>query len=103
MLSELIISGLLVFGGLYWFSAQRVRELAFQATQRYCLQAEVQLLDEYVALTRLWFVRDRTGTLRIQRCYQFEFSSTGDERYVGVCMMLGQQLQAIQLDAYRIS
>lgn len=103
MLDELIISGFLLLGAFYWLSSQRVRELALHATKSYCLNAEVQLLDEYVALNHLWLVRDKTGQLKIQRRYQFEFSSTGNERYNGVCTMLGQQLESIQLEAYRIN
>ncbi len=102
MIDELIFSGLLLLAAFYWLNAQRIKELALQATKAYCFNAEVQLLDEYVALNRLGLIRDKAGKLKIQRRYQFEFSSTGNERYNGVCTMLGHQLESIQLEAYRI-
>jgi hypothetical protein len=102
MLDDLLFSGLLITAALYWLHIKRINELAFHATKAYCHNAEVQLLDEYVALSKLWFARDQRGKLRLLRSYQFEFSSTGNERYQGVCTMLGLVVQSIQLDAYRI-
>ena len=58
------------------------------------------LLDEYVALNGQWLKRDEHGKLKVWRSYQFEFSSTGDERYAGKAIMLGRQVLSIQLDPY---
>ncbi len=74
MVNELIFSGLLLPAAFSWLNAQRIKELALQATKAYCFNAEVQLLDKYVALNKLWLIRDKAGKLKIQRRYQFEFS-----------------------------
>jgi len=88
--------------GFYWSSAMKAREIAFMAANVYCQKMDVYLLDEYVALNGQWFKRDEGGKLKAWRSYQFEFSSTGDERYHGKVIMLGRKVTKIQLDPYKI-
>lgn len=59
------------------------------------------MLDEYVALNRIRLRRDQSGKIRLQRTFLFEFSSTGNERYNGVCIMLGQRAESIRMEPYR--
>ncbi len=68
----------------------------------HCLNMEVQLLDEYVALNGTRLKRDRAGKMRLQRTFLFEFSSTGNERYNGVCIMQGLRVESIQMEPYRL-
>ncbi|HIF54400.1 MAG TPA: DUF3301 domain-containing protein, partial [Methylococcaceae bacterium] len=49
-----------------------------------------------------WLKRNEQGKFMGWRSYQFEFTSTGEERYHGKVIMLGRQVINIQLDAYRI-
>lgn len=99
---ELFFIILLVVIGLYWSNAMKAREIALYAVKNHCQQMDVQLLDEYVALNGLWPKRDDQGKLKAWRSYQFEFSSTGDERYNGKVVMLGMKILSIQLDPYKI-
>ena len=46
--------------------------------------------------------RDGDGQLRIARTYTFEFSDTGNNRRHGAIVMLGGELQDLQLEPYRI-
>ncbi len=101
MLDDLILIALLLGVYLYWFSGQRIKEIAFQAVRTHCLNQDVQMLDEYVALNRVRLRRDQTGKIRLQRTFLFEFSSTGNERYNGVCIMLGRRAESIQMEPYR--
>ena len=80
----------------------KAREIAFMAANVYCRKMEVFLLDEYVALNGQWLKRDEYGKIKAWRSYQFEFSSTGDERYHGKVIMLGGKVIKIQLEPYRI-
>ena len=50
---------------------------------------DLQLLDESVALRALWFKRSPDGQLR-WRSYNFDFTSTGDDRYQGRIILLGK-------------
>ncbi len=101
MLDDLILIALLLSACLYWFNGQQVKEVAFKAVRAHCLELDVQMLDEYVALAGIRLKRDRAGKMKLQRAFRFEFSSTGNERYNGVCMMLGRQVESIQMEPYR--
>lgn len=80
----------------------KVREIAFIAAKVHCQKMNLFLLDEYVALNGQWLKRDEQGKVKAWRSYQFEFSSTGDERYNGKVIMLGKKVLSIQLEPYRI-
>jgi hypothetical protein len=60
------------------------------------------MLDEYVALNSIKLKRDRSGKIQLQRLFTFEFSSTGDERYNGTLLMLGQRVDSVYMEPYRI-
>ncbi|HEY8035908.1 MAG TPA: DUF3301 domain-containing protein [Methylobacter sp.] len=101
MLDDLILIALLLGAYLYWFNGQLVKEVALKAVRMNCLNLEVQMLDEYVALNSIRLKRDQSGKMRVQRIFLFEFSSTGNERYNGVCIMLGRRVESIQMEPYR--
>ncbi|MGZ8158919.1 MAG: DUF3301 domain-containing protein [Methylobacter sp.] len=102
MLDDLILIALLLGAYLYWFNGQQAKEVALKAVRAHCLNLEVQMLDEYVALNGIRLKRDQAGKMRLQRTFLFEFSSTGNERYNGTCIMLGRQVESIQMEPYRI-
>ncbi len=102
LMVDLIFIVLLLLLGVYWSSAMKTREIALSVAKRHCQKMDVLLLDEYVALTGQWLKRDECGKIKAWRSYQFEFSSTGDERYHGKIVMLGVRVLSIQLEPYRI-
>jgi len=102
MLNDLILIALLLSAYLYWFNGQRVKEVALKAVRANCLNLEVQMLDEYVALNSIGLKRDQAGKMQVRRIFSFEFSSTGNERYNGACIMLGRRVESIQMEPYRI-
>lgn len=101
MLDDLILIALLLGAYLYWFNGQQVKEVALKAVRAHCLNLEVQMLDEYVALNSIRLKRNQAGKMRVRRIFLFEFSSTGNERYNGVCIMLGRRVESIQMEPYR--
>jgi len=80
----------------------KAREIAFLSATVYCQKMNLLLLDHYVALNAQWLKRDADGAIKVWRSFQFEFSSTGDERYKGKVVMLGGKVVSIQLEPYRI-
>lgn len=93
----------LVFAGLaFWIDSLRARERAVAAGRAACTRYGVQLLDETVFFNRLALARDEQGRLRLRRSYGFEFSDTGDNRRRGAIVMLGAQLEDLQLEPYRL-
>ncbi|WP_340121551.1 DUF3301 domain-containing protein [Methylobacter svalbardensis] len=101
MWDNLILIALLLGAYLYWFNGQQVKEIALKAVRAHCLNLEVQMLDEYVALNSIRLDRDQTGKMRVRRAFLFEFSSTGNERYNGACIMLGRRVESIHMEPYR--
>lgn len=102
MLVHMIFIGLIIAYCLYWSDAQKVREIAHDATKAHCSNNEVHMLDDYVALTSFELGRDKTGKICMRRRYLFEFSATGYERYHGYCMMSGRRVERIDMEPYRI-
>jgi hypothetical protein len=91
----------IVAGVAFWIDSLRARERALAAGHRACERYGVQLLDETVQFDRLRLARDDEGRLRLKRSYTFEFSDTGDNRRHGAIVMLGAELQDMQLEPCR--
>lgn len=96
----LLISFLLVIGiGLwFWRDSLGAREQARAASTRACQQSHVQLLDDTVALERLWWRRDRDGRLKWERWYVFEFTDTGHRRQTGSVLLVGWRVEVLHME-----
>lgn len=92
MLDDLILIALSLGAYLYWLNGQQVKELALKTVRAHCLNLEVQMLDEYVALNGIRLKRDQAGKMRLQRTFLFEFSSTGNERITVFLLCWGSGL-----------
>ena len=93
---------LIAAGVLLWLDSLRARERAVKAGRAACERYALQFLDDTVSFTRIRLRRDGDGQLRIARTYPFEFSDTGNNRRHGALVMLGGELQDLQLEPYRI-
>ena len=98
---DLLLIAFILAVGLFWSNSLAAREIALNAVKSYCLKMDLQLLDEYVALTGLWPKRNAQGKIQAWRSYTFEFSSTGLERYNGKIILLGNMVESICLEPYR--
>ncbi len=94
--------GLILFGIFLWVDSLRARERAVQAGRTACKRYELQFLDDTVSFARLRLARDEDGQLKIARTYTFEFSDTGNNRRRGAVVMLGAQVQDLQLEPYPV-
>lgn len=82
----------------YWYAGMQVREQAIAVGRRSCADAELQFLDDSVALSRTRFARNSSGQLVFQRDYRFEFSDTGNNRLPGMIRMQGERVEWVSLD-----
>lgn len=89
-------------GVFLWLDSLRARERAVRAGRAACERYALQFLDDTVSFARLRLGRDPDGQLRIKRTYTFEFSDTGNNRRHGAIVMLGADLQDLQLEPYRL-
>ena len=91
---------LLVGAALLWADSLRAREQAVRAGRNACSRYSLQFLDDTVSFARMRLARDGEGRLKIARTYTFEFSDTGNNRRHGAIVMLGGELQDLQLEPY---
>ena len=91
---------LILLGIFLWLDSLRARERALQAGRAACARYELQFLDDTVAFARMRLARDEEGQLKIARTYTFEFSDTGNNRRHGAIVMLGGEMQDMQLEPY---
>ena len=99
---ESAILVLIAAGVFFWIDSLRARERALAAGRSACARYGVQFLDETVVFARLRLGRDDAGQLCLRRTYTFEFSDTGDNRRHGAIVMLGGELQDMQLEPYKL-
>src|SRR5687767_5611743 len=91
----------LIAAGIFlWLDSLRARERAIKAGRAACERYALQFLDETVSFTRMRLRRDADGQLKIARTYVFEFSDTGNNRRHGAIVMLGGDLEDLQMDPY---
>lgn len=90
---SLLIGALLAF----WWRSDKIKHFALQLVARHCRQQGLQLLDQTMVLKGLKPERNQAGNLVLRRRYDFEFTSTGTERYAGTVVLLGQTLHSLEL------
>jgi Protein of unknown function (DUF3301) len=93
---------LLAAFGWFWFNSLRALEIARKAGKRACDDANVQFLDETVAGIALALVRDASGRRILRRTYRFEFSETGNTRLEGQLILLGDRVESLTMEPYRM-
>ena len=96
----LLFGGLLVAYGFYHVTL--LREQAYKCAIHHCQKLDLQLLDQNVAMKGVWFKRDDNRFWRFWIAFEFEFSTTGEERYTGRIVMLGGKIANIILPPYRL-
>lgn len=84
----------------FWWQSDKVKNFALAQVVRHCKNQNLQLLDQTMVLRSVWPARDSEGSLKMRRCYDFEFASTGQARYKGSIELLGHQLQHFELEAH---
>ncbi len=95
----LIVAGLFFY---YWWSSWKYKGRAMGFAMDHCRRLDLQLLDQSMVIRGLWLARKSDGSLVIRRIYQFEFTSTGEQRYQGRIVLIGMALKSIDLEAYRL-
>ena len=99
MVSLALISVALLW---YWFDSLRALEVARNCGKRSCLDANVQFLDDTVAKVAQSLARDGSGRRALRRTYRFEFSETGNSRLEGRIVLLGDKVESVTMEPYRI-
>lgn len=101
-MTNLLFLLLLIAAGWFWFNSLRALEVARKAGKRACNMAGVQFLDDTVAGTAFALVRDQSGRRVLRRTYRFEFSDTGDTRLEGQVVLLGDKIESVTMEPFRM-
>lgn len=75
-----------------WWADRRAADLATHVARRACEQAGVLWLDQNVQRVRKRLTRHENGRLGWQRDFDFEFSTSGEERQFGRVSLLGARV-----------
>jgi hypothetical protein len=92
----------LALAGWTLFEALRAREAAIRVTREACSRHGLQLLDDTVQGVKLRLARDGEGVVRLRRWFVFDFSDDGVNRRAGSVVMLGAEVESMQLEPYRL-
>lgn len=101
-MQALILLGALLGTIWYWWDTMQSKEAAKDAGKHACDRAQVQFLDDTVALKKLRLQRGENGRLQLWRLFVFEFTSDGAFRYQGRITVAGKQVRQVEMDPYRI-
>jgi hypothetical protein len=96
----LILAGSLL---LYWWHSGSYKGRARALVLAHCQPLDLQLLDQSMVIQGVWPIRNTRGGLALRRKYQFEFTSTGEQRYQGLVVLQGMHLQSIQTEVYKVA
>jgi len=86
----------------YWWQSGVFKGRALKLAQDYCQKHELQLLDQSMVIRGYWPKKSNRGFWAMQRTYQFEFTSTGQQRYQGKLVLEGMALDSIELETYQL-
>lgn len=85
-----------------WWQSDKIKLRALQLVHQHCRQLGLQLLDQTMVLKGLWPARDDAGVLRLRRRYEFEFSVSGEKRYKGIIVLLGNVVSSVELEPHTL-
>jgi hypothetical protein len=94
---ELWLLALLAAGGWFAWDNLRAREAANRAMRAACESHGWLFLDDTVALRKLQLARNAQGRVRLRRTFDFAFSGTGFDRRAGRLVMLGNDVETLDL------
>jgi len=98
---EIALLVAVIVAAWFWLDSLSARDIAVAAGRQAAEKFGLQLLDETVAISRLWAARDGYGRLRIQRTYSFEVSDTGADRLPCSLTLLGKRIDRLDIPPHR--
>ena len=97
-LVSLLLLGAVVW---FWFDSLKARESGLAAARRACQREGLQFLDETVVGHGFKFARDDKGYLVLRRGFDFEYSLSGDDRYLGAVIIEGRDIVLVDTTQHR--
>ena len=98
---DLILLIVLLGCVFYWLNSIRTKEIATHEAKAACKKVLLEFLDDTVLIKKVRLRRNVHGQLLFYREYEFEFSSTGEQRYKGIVRLLGKYLIDVEMEPYK--
>jgi hypothetical protein len=99
-LTDLVVIALAALAANHWWRARGFKSQALELAWKRCQLLQLQLLDQSVVLKKIRLQRGESGSLQWRRTYDFEFSSTGTDRYRGTLVLAGARLLSIEMEPH---
>jgi trehalose/maltose hydrolase-like predicted phosphorylase len=99
-LGDIALFALAAFAASHWWRARGFKSQALHLAWQRCRLLQVQLLDQSVVLKKIRLQRGESGSMQLRRTYDFEFSSTGTDRYKGTLILAGARLLSIEMEPH---
>lgn len=96
-MKSVILLFLIVTIAVIWFENLRIRERIIHRCKEICRRADLQLLDQTVALVSLSLRRSPTGGVTLFRIYQFDVSEDGTDRQRAYVSVTGKEIHHVRL------
>ena len=87
---------LLVMLIMLWYEILKTRELVIKRCQHVCEEAELQFLDETVAVISVKFRIGGNNRLELRRTYQFEYSKNGADRFKAYVDLTNNRITSVR-------
>lgn len=100
-MQELLLIGFIVFLFWFWKDSMTTREIALSVAKQACMEISAQFLDDTVSVAKMKLCRNQRGSMSLCRLYTFEFSQSGDVRYLGRISLLGNTIKDVTLDTHQ--
>jgi len=98
---EIALLAILIGIAWFWLDSMEKRERATLLGHELASRFNLQLLDETVACSKLWFGRNSRGHVRFLRTYEFDVSANGADRLSCYLILLGNQLLSWDIPPYQ--
>jgi hypothetical protein len=96
----IIALGLIAY---YWSYTQKLKACAIRGAKKRCQEAGIQFLDHTVVYNKMCWQNNTKGKKRLHREYFFDFTSTGEDRYVGKIYLQAHHVVGVELGVYSIN
>ncbi len=93
----LILGVILALVAWFWLDSMRAHEVAARYCKKMCEKEGWIYLDQAVELKKIWPKRNRRGRYQWRREYAFDYATNGNDRQVGLVVMLGPTVQQFNI------
>lgn len=100
-MQEFLLICFIIFLFWFWKDSMSTSEVAMVVAKRACDDLGAQLLDDTVSIAKLKLCRNEKGSMSLCRLYTFEFSQSGEVRYLGRIYMNSLNIKSVILDTHQ--